>query len=432
MKNNTSQPAILGGPKTRLRPFAPHPVIGAEERREVLKVLKTGQLSGFIAKPGEAFLGGPQVKRLETMFGERFGAAHAIAMNSATSALHAALWALGVEPGDEVIVTPYTMSASAAAILMCGGLPVFADIEERTYGLDPAAIESKITPRTKAIVVVHLWGHSARMKEIMGIARKYKLKVLEDCAQSPAAEYHGKLVGVLGDAGVYSLNQHKTITTGEGGVAVTRDPKLALRMQLVRNHGEVVAPQMPEAKGLCVLGWNYRMTELEASVGIGQMNKLDRLTDHRRELAQELTRLLVGREGLVLPLEEKACKHVYFVYPIRYQAAITRLPRRLFIQALAAEGIPFGEGYVRPIYLDSIYQNKRIFDKSRYPFDRMTGKNIKNYRPGSCPITERLYADELVMTGLCRYPLLRRDMSDIANAIHKVLDAADAICRKAG
>lgn len=432
MKTNTAVPAILGGSKTRTRAFASHPVIGAEERREVLKVLKTGQLSGFIAKPGDAFLGGPQVKRLEAMFGERFKAPYAVAMNSATSALHAALWAMGIEPGDEVIVTSYTMSATAAAILMCGGLPVFADIEERTYGLDPAAIERKITPRTKAIVVVHLWGHPARMSEIQAIAKKHRLKLLEDCAQAPAAEYQGRSVGLLGDAGVFSLNQHKTITTGEGGVAVTRDPELALKMQLVRNHGEVVAPNMPEAKNLCVLGWNYRMTELEASVGIGQMRKLDLLTDHRRKLAQELTRLLAGRPGLTLPLEEKGCKHVYFVYPIRYRASETGLSRKAFVQALAAEGIPFGEGYVRPIYLDTIYQKGRIYSKSTHPFNLFTGKNKDNYKPGSCPIAERLYRDELVMTGLCRYPLTRRDMRDIADAIHKVLDSADAIRKKVG
>lgn len=422
-----STPALLGGPRTRTRPFPSHPVLGAEEKNEVLKVLKTGQLSGFIAKPGDSFLGGPQVKRLEALFCRRFGAPHAIAMNSATSALHAALWAMGIEPGDEVIVTPYTMSATAAAILMCGALPVFADVEDKTFGLDPAAIERRITRRTKAIVVVHLYGHPARMSEILAIARKYRLKVLEDCAQAPAAEYKGRLAGLLGDAGVFSLNQHKTITTGEGGVAVTRDAKLALRMQLVRNHGEVVSPHMPEAKDLCVLGWNYRMTELEASVGIGQMAKLDKLTDHRRGLAQELTRLLRGRKGLTLPVEEKDCKHVYFVYPIRYRADETRLSRALFAKALAAEGIPFGEGYVRPIYWDTIYQKKRIFDRSRFPFDRLTGKNAGNYRRGSCPVTERLHTEELVMTGLCRYPLTTRDIRSVADAVHKVLDAAQAL-----
>ena len=383
--------ALLGGPKTRTKPFAPHPVMGPEERRQVLSVLKSGVLSGFIAKPGENFLGGPKVKELERLFCGYFGTKHAVSMNSATSALHAALLALGIEPGDEVLVTPYTMSASATAILMCGALPVFVDIEDKTFCLDPAKIESKITPKTKAVVVVHLFGHAADMDPILEIARRRALKVLEDCAQSPGARYKEKFVGTLGDIGVFSLNQHKTITTGEGGVAVTEDDALALKMQLVRNHGEVVADHLPAARDMQCLGWNYRMPELEAGVGIEQFKKLGQLTSHRVRLAEYLTKKLAKLKGLRTPVIKPYSNHVYFVYPIVVDETAFGVSRDVLVKALNAEWIPFGAGYVRPIYLEPIYQKRRIYAHSPFPFDLQGPENRDNYRKGSCPNAEFFY-----------------------------------------
>src|SRR3989338_598401 len=227
--------ALYGGPPVRKKPFKSHPVLGGEEKKEVLSVLKTGQLSGFIANAGPAFLGGVKVRTLESLVSKYFKVPFAIAMYSATAGLHMALSALGVGPGDEVIVTPYTMSASASAILMQGAVPVFSDIEEDTFCLDPKKLEAKITKRTRAILVVHLFGQPARMDKILAVAKRHSLYVLEDCAQAPASLYKKNLVGTLGDIGVFSLNQHKTITTGEGGFAITKDKKLAVRLQLVRN-----------------------------------------------------------------------------------------------------------------------------------------------------------------------------------------------------
>lgn len=413
--------AIHGGEPVRKRPFAPHPVLGPEERRGVLSVLKTGQLSGFVAKPGDAFLGGAQVRQLENAVRRRLGCRHAVAMNSATSSLHAAVVACGIEPGDEVIVPPYTMSASASAVLMAGGIPVFADVDPVRYCLDPADVERRIGPRTRAILVVHLFGHPAPMDRLRAIARKRSLWIIEDCAQAPGAMYKGRPVGTLGDVGVYSLNQHKTITTGEGGWAITANPKLALKMQLVRNHGEVVQDHLPEADFAPVLGWNYRMTELEAAVGVAQLAKLDALTRHRVRLAEYLTGRLRGLSGLSLPEAAAGCTHVYFVYPIRYDAALTGIPRDIFLKALAAEGIPFAGGYVRPIYREPIYRKRRMYERSGYPFDLQKGANVDNYREGSCPVAEDAHARSLIMTGLCRYPLTRADMDDIAHAVIKVL-----------
>lgn len=422
--------AILGGTPIRNKPFASHPVLGAEEKKQVLSVLKTGVLSGFVAKAGDYFFGGPKVRELESLFLKYFSIEHAVAMNSATSALHAALLAVGIEPGDEVLVPPYTMSASASAIVMCGALPVFVDIDPEYFCMDPKKAEALVSPRTKAMLVVHLFGHPADMDGLAEVAKRHNLKIIEDCAQSPGASTHGRYVGTLGNVGVFSLNQHKTITTGEGGVAVTRDAELALRMQLIRNHGEVVCDHIPEARDIPCLGWNYRMTELEASVGIAQFKKLNKLTKHRIMLAEYLTRQLSKISGLGLPRAKSGCSHVYFTYPIRYNAKKTGLPRELFVRALAAEGIGFAGGYVRPIYLEPMYQKKRIFKNSSFPFNLLSPDREENYQKGSCPVAECFYEKELVMTGLCRYPLTRRDMGDISNAIQKVLSQAKRLADK--
>ena len=350
--------AILGGKKARQRPFISKAIINEEEKKRVLDVLKSGILSGFVAKAGDSFLGGKQVRELELLVKDYFKCEYAVSVNSATAGLHMALGACNIGPGDEVIVPPYTMSASATSILMLNAIPVFADIEEETFCIDPKQIRKAITPRTKAIVVVHLFGHPAKMTEIMKIAKEKDLYVIEDCAQAPGATYNGKSVGTIGDIGVFSLNQHKTITCGEGGFALTNNKELALRMQLIRNHGEVIVGDMGLKEIGDMIGYNYRMTELEAAVSIGQFKRLDFLNKHRIELAEYLTRKLSKFKGLILPKKEKYCKNVFFTYPIRFQEKIVGISGSIFVKALNAEGIPFGAGYVRPIYLEPMYQKK--------------------------------------------------------------------------
>lgn len=414
--------AITGGKKLRNKPFMTAAWIGREERERVSSVLKSGMLSGFIARAGDSFLGGVQVRELESLIKDYFRCRYAVMVNSATAGLHAALGACGVGPGDEVIVTPYSMSASATAILMVNAVPVFADIEEKTFGLNPKAVEKAITSRTKAVVAVHLFGHPARMSEILKITRKHNLCVIEDCAQAPAATYNGKFVGLLGDIGVFSLNQHKTITCGEGGFCLTANKSLALKMQLIRNHGEVIAQDMGLMDVTNIIGYNYRMTELEAAVGVGQFKRLDFLTDHRIKLAEYLSRRLKGFPGIILPKREKGCKHVYFTYPIRFDEAKVGIPRNIFTKALIAEGIPFGAGYVRPIYLEPSYQNMLAHGKNGCPFICSYYKGRVSYRKGLCPVTERMHEKELMMTAVCRYPHKNKDIDDVALAFEKVYE----------
>lgn len=417
-----SKLALLGGKKIRETPFPAHPVLGQEEKERVLKVLDNGLMSGFIAKKGDFFYGGPNVIEFEENFKAFFGVKYSVAVNSATAGLHAAVAAARIGPGDEVIVTPYTMSASASCILMQGAIPVFADITEDTFCIDPKKIREAITPFTKAIIVVHLFGQAADMDEIMAIAKEHKLIVIEDVAQAPAGTYKGKLLGTIGDIGVFSLNQHKTITTGEGGMVITNSDDLALRMQLVRNHGEVIVDDMGIADINNLLGWNYRMTELEAAVGIAQFARLEALTKHRIELAEYLTEKIKGfHPAIEPPVIQPYNRHVYFVYPMKYKEELVGISRDLFVKAVTAEGIPISGGYVRPIYLEPIYQKKICFGDKGCPFTCRYYNSSVKYEKGICPVTETMHYKELMATGLCRYPLTKEDMDDIIRAFDKVL-----------
>jgi dTDP-4-amino-4,6-dideoxygalactose transaminase len=412
--------ALFGGPPVRTKPFAAHPIIGPEERQEVAEVLDYGPLSGFIARAGEHFLGGPKVKKLEAAARDFFAVPHAVAMNSATSCLHASLAAVGCGPGDEVVVPAYTMSASAAAILMCNAVPVFSDIDPVFFNMTLAELAARVTPRTRAILVVHLFGHPAPIDEILKFARDRGVPVIEDCSQAPGARFHGCPAGTLGEIGIFSLNQNKTITCGEGGIAVTRDPSLALRMQLIRNHGECIAGSLSLPDTTNILGYNYRLTELDAAVAVAQFGKLVALTGHRVRLAEYLTRRLAGFPGLTLPTTLPDCSHVYFVYPIKFHAPEWGIHRDRLVQALAAEGIPFGAGYSEPLYWQPAYQRKQLFGKVSCPFRCPHYEGDARYDRGSCPVTERMYTEELMVTSLCRYPHSEADIDDIAAAVEKI------------
>ena len=282
--------ALNGGSKSFKKELPMQQYITKDEYLQVKEVLKSKLLSGFLASPGENFFGGPKTKYLEKQFREKFSVKYAHCIQSATAGIHAALSACNLEPGDEVIVTPYSMVASVSAVIMNNNIPRFADVDTENFCLDPMSILKNINKNTKAIIVVHLFGYPAPMDEIMNIARKYKLYVIEDCAQSINAIYKKKFTGTIGDIGVFSFNQNKTITTGEGGVVVTNNSELSKRLCLIRNHGEVVLDHFKIKKISGLVGYNYRMTELEAAVGIAQFKKLDFLTKYKQNLAEYLTK----------------------------------------------------------------------------------------------------------------------------------------------
>jgi dTDP-4-amino-4,6-dideoxygalactose transaminase len=330
--------ALHGGEPLTRREWPFYNAIGEEEKAEVRRVLDSGLLSEFIAAPGPRFLGGAMVRRLEEDWARRFGSTHAVSMNSATSCLHAALAACGVGPGDEVITPQLGMSASAAVIPALGATPVFADCDPVTLHLDPDHAARLVTPRTSALVVVHLAGTPAPMDEIMALARKHGLKVVEDNAQAPGALYKGREAGTIGHVGCFSLNCHKIIQCGEGGVACTDDPELALRLRLFRNHAEKCEAAFGlEAWGM--YGLNLRLTELSSAVAIHQLAKLDALNAATVALCERLTAGL-DLPGIRPPRPAPGCSHVYYIYHWEYREEEVGVPAAAFAAALQAEGLP--------------------------------------------------------------------------------------------
>lgn len=411
--------ALFGGPKLLTQSFTPYCSIGREEADAALAVVKTGILSKFLGSWSPGFYGGEYVQAFERAWESYFSVNHAVTVNSATSGLIAAVGAVGVEPGDEVIVSPWTMSASATAILVWNAIPVFADIEDETYTLDPASIEQNITPYTRAIMVTDIFGHPAALDEIMAIARKHHLKVIEDCAQAPGALYHGRYAGTVADVGVFSLNYHKHIHTGEGGVCVTNDAKLVERLQLIRNHAEAVVGDKDVADLSNMIGFNFRMTEIEAAIGIEQLKKLNALTARRIEVSDRLSAGLNGLKGLRTPVVKRGCTHVYYVYPLLYNPEETGVQRDHLFKALVAEGVPVGDRYTN-IHLLPIYQKKMAYGTKGFPWSADFYKGQVIYEKGICPVAEALQDGRHLGVGMCVNAYTDQDIDLIIEAFHKV------------
>ena len=406
--------AINGGSKIRNKPFPKHPIITNEEKNAVMDVLNSGNLSTFIASPGSNFLGGQKIREFEDKFADYIGTKYAVAFNSATSALHAAVVAVGVNPGEEVVVPPYTFTSTATCALMHNAIPVFSDVLSDIYSLDPKKLQSVLSPLSKAIIPVHLFGHPCMMDEIMKFARDNGLKVIEDCAQSPGAMYKGNKVGTIGDCGVFSFQETKNMMTGEGGMLVTSDEEIAKYARMVRNHGEVLLPtDKTRSYKSEILGWGYRMTELEAAIGIVQLKKLDEMNNIRIKLADYLTKSINSIDGLN-HIKHDYVKHAYYVYAFSYDEKKTGISREKFVEAMNAEGIPTYGGYVKPLYLNPLYLEKRAFAFRHY-------KGSTKYEKGICPTVELLHEKGLVFIPVCRPPATIEDMDDMILAINKIL-----------
>ncbi len=433
--------ALYGGKPVREKLFPAYKVIGKEDRDAVIRVVESGILSRYIGAHHADFMGGPEVRAFEAAWAEAYGADHAISVNSATSGLFAAVGASGVGPGDEVIVSPYTMTASVTAAVVFNAVPVFADIDPGTFCLDPESIRARITPRTKAIIVVHLFGQPADMDPIMEMAAEHNLVVIEDCAQCPFATYKGRAVGTLGHIGVFSLNYHKHIHTGEGGVVTTNDPDLAERVSLIRNHAEAVVGRRGVGNLINMVGFNFRMGEIEAAIGCRQVIKGPELVEARRHNVGYLESCLAGLPGLTMPTVGDGNRHVYYAHALTYEAAETGVPRELFVEALRAElaatelregeGPLIGAGYVRPIYLEPMFQEQTAFGDKGCPFACPHYEGEVKFDKGTCPVTERAHFETLITHELMRPPMSHADLDDVAAAFHKVAEAFPELRQKA-
>ncbi|MBI4134731.1 MAG: DegT/DnrJ/EryC1/StrS family aminotransferase [Candidatus Sungbacteria bacterium] len=423
--------AINGGKPVRTEPFPPHNTIGAEEKAAVNRVLDTGVLSRYIGAWGPEFYGGREVQAFEQEWAAYFGVKHAIAVNSCTTGLQTALGAAGIGPGDEVIVSPYTMSASATAPLWYGAIPVFADIEEY-FCLDPKSVEERITEHTRAIVVVDLFGQPYDADAINAIAKKHNLIVIEDCAQAPGARYKDKFAGTLGDIGVYSLNFHKHIHTGEGGVIVTDNDELAERCRLIRNHAEAAVGAGGITDLTNMVGSNFRLTEIQAAIGRAQLAKLEELIAQRVRNCEYLNAAISGIPGICRTRTRPGSTHVYYQQALLFDEKAFGASRARFIEALKAElptrglagheGPLISAGYVKPLYLEPLFQKKVAIGRDGFPFTSPHYRGAVNYEKGICPVAERMHERELIIHELMRPPLSTQDLDDVARAFHKVYE----------
>lgn len=424
--------ALLGGTPVRREPFPAYAVIGEEEKQAAMRVLDSGVLSRFLGVWHPDFFGGPNVQELERNWAAICGTKYGISVNSCTSGLYAAVGAVGAGPGDEVIVSPYTMIASATAALIYNAVPVFADIDPVTYTLSAETIERKITPRTKAIIVVHIFGQSADMDPIVALAARHHIKVIEDCAQAPFATYKGRPIGSLGDIGVFSLNYHKHIHTGEGGMCTTNNDELAERLQLIRNHAEAVVAAKGVTNLVNMIGFNFRLGEIEAAIGLEQLKKGPALVERRKRNVRYLESKLGGIPGLSLTPIGPAGDHVYYIHPLSYDEEKMGVSRELFVKAVKAElpvtalreheGVLMGQGYVTPLYRQPLFKTMTGYGTVQCPFRCPHYGGTPDYRDGLCPNAEEAHLSRLITHEMIRPPMTEADLDDVAAAFHKVAD----------
>ena len=370
-------------------PFLPFalPEIGEEEIAEVVDSLRSGWVTT-----------GPKAKRFEADFAAYLGGGdlQAISVNSATAGLHLALEAAGVGPGDEVITTTHTFTATAEVIRYLGAHPVFVDIQLETLCIDPALIERAITPRTKAIIAVHYGGRAADMTSIVAIAKRHGLRVIEDAAHALPATHAGQLIGTLDtDAAVFSFYANKTITTGEGGMIVTRDPALAARARTMRLHGisrdafdrfttrsvawqyEVVAP-----------GFKYNLTDIAAAIGIHQLRRVDQFHRRRAQNAQEFDRGLAGLPVITPPQPLQGDIHAWHLYAVQLTSAAP-IDRDRFIEAMVQRGVGMSVHYI-PLHLHPYWRDTYRLEPQMFPVSQSVYQ-----RTASLPIYTRMSAGDV-------------------------------------
>jgi len=355
------------------------------------------------------------VQEFEDAWRQRFGVRHTISVNSGTSGLFAAMGTIGLSPGDEIIVPPYTMSATVVAPLIYGGIPVFADVDPQTFTLDVAGVEAAITPRTRAILAVNLFGQPARLHALRALADRRGIFLIEDNAQSPLAAENGRFAGTIGHIGVFSLNYHKHIHTGEGGMCVTGDDVLAHRLRLIRNHAESVVADLDDDL-TNMIGFNYRLSEISAAVGIEQLRRIDTHVTRREHIGRRLTEGVAGLEGLRGPVVRDGCRHVFYVWALCVVADELGATRAQFSKALAAEGFPHFCGYVPPLYRLPLFRRRIAIGRGGYPFNL---SQIR-YDDGLCPVTEALHDHELIGFEPCAYSVDEADIDSLIAAIRKV------------
>ena len=413
----SERPALLGGTPVRTDPFPGWPVRGDVEDKAMLDVVHSGKWGRGVGRTVSVF---------ESKYANSIGAQHCLATSSGTSALFTALAALGVGPGDEVIVPPYTFVACVNVILLHHAIPVFADTDPHTFQVDAASLESKITDRTAAIMPVHLGGSTFDVDAVLAIAAKRHLPVVEDTCQSHFAEWRGKRTGGFGKAGCFSFQASKNLNSGEGGALMTNDGAFMEQCYAFHNNGRS-RTQPGSDFSYAERGMNVRMTEFQAAILLSQLTRLERQMEIREQNAKYLAGLLNEAGGLTPARTYAGCtRNAYHLFMMRYDAEqFGGLPRSKFIKALSAEGVPASAGY-SPLNKEPFLRN--TFRNRGY--QRIYGeKYIEQwFERNECPANDRLCADAVWFT---QTQLLgsRRDMDQIAEAVRKIKQHAGELAR---
>ena len=388
--------------------------IGKEELNAASKVIKSGQLSFFLGEKNKDFFGGKNVQKFEKNIENFYKVKHAISVNSWTSGLICAVGALNLKPGDEIILPTWTMTACSAAILHWNYIPIFADINSKTFNISESDIIKKISRRTKAIMSVDIFGYPANLIKIRKIAKRFNLKIISDCAQSPYSFIKKNHACNYADISGFSFNYHKHINTGEGGVVVTNDDVYAKRIKLIRNHGEKIINLNDKNKN--IIGYNFRLGEIESAIGIEQLKKLKKIVKKKQKAAKILLKGLKNLKGLNLPYVEKNFTHSYYVFAMSINTNLIKTKTTDIKKLLSTKGIKVSNNY-QNLHLLPIFQNKIGYDKN---FPWILNKRKINYKKGICPNAEFLNEKSFIGLNLCNYDYSKSDLNYIINCFKEI------------
>ena len=411
---DASTPAVLGGAKAHAKSWPRWPDWDPANDSEVAKVLHSGVWSR-----------NKLVKKFEEEWAALMGAKYCLAVVNGTNALSASFMVMDLNPGDEVICAPYTFSASLLGVLYKGAMPVFADIDPLTYQMDPAKVEAKITPRTKAILPVHICGYASDMGRIMEIARKHNLKVVEDACQAHMTTMNGKNMGTFGTTGCFSFQTSKVMPIGEGGAIITDDPELYDKLYSYHNYGfkTNILPGSYSNIAAFILGNKIRMAEYQAAIGLCQMRRVEEQTRIRNENAAYLTPKLAALPGIT-PVKPYpgVTRLSYYMYPFIYdEAEFNGLSRAGFVKALAAEGVPASPGYPKyPIYTQEFIHEmlqtdvyKKFYTSQELDWEAYQARN-------DCPGLMKTFDTSVWLSTTGMLLGSRADMDDVVRAVEKI------------
>ncbi|MBQ2614881.1 MAG: DegT/DnrJ/EryC1/StrS family aminotransferase [Clostridia bacterium] len=404
------QLAMFGGEKAKTVPYSTGKRFDGNELKYLQEALEQNTLF---------YWSGSKVKEMNKKFAAMCGMEYCMATSSGTAAIHTALGAVGVTEGDEVITAPVTDMGSIIGILYQNAIPVFADIDPHTYNMDPKSIESKISDKTKAILVVHLAGNPADMDEIMAIAKKHNIKVVEDCAQSYMTYYKGQLVGTFGDIGCFSLNEFKHISAGDGGMCVTNDFALYEKALRFADKNYTRLEGGGTGRNISYIAPNYRMNELTGAVGLAQLERVEWICAQRRAYGDKLTEAIKNIKGLYPHEVREGNTSSYWFYMFRLDEDVLGVDTDTFVQALNAEGVPCGRGYTAHcVYEYDLFKNKSAYPGTHAPFDSpYYGKEI-DYPSGLCPVAEEVLQTSIRISVNEFYS--EQDLQETIHAIEKV------------